>query len=130
MAPVSPPQGWTPQYVEDPYNPANPVGVDWLLWALDRYHVPPNSNVWADLATVWRSLLADPVQAAHVLGKLLSRLGEDRAPTAAAAPLLAFERFAGRPRAPFPACWHGRVAPAGELGLPCGRLTGPAARAG
>jgi Amidohydrolase len=28
--------------------------------------------------TVWRSLLADPVQAAHVLGKLLSRLGEDR----------------------------------------------------
>ena len=27
---------------------------------------------------VWRSLLADPVQAAHVLGKLLSRLGEDR----------------------------------------------------
>jgi len=26
---------------------------------------------------VWRSLLADPVQAAHVLGKLLSRLGED-----------------------------------------------------
>jgi hypothetical protein len=40
--------------------------------------VPPNSNVWADVATVWRSLLADPVQAAHVLGKLLSRLGEDR----------------------------------------------------
>jgi hypothetical protein len=31
-----------------------------------------------DLATVWRSLLADPVQAAHVLGKLLRRLGEDR----------------------------------------------------
>jgi len=40
--------------------------------------VPPNSNVWADLGTVWRALLADPVQAAHVLGKLLSRLGEDR----------------------------------------------------
>jgi hypothetical protein len=70
--------GWTPQYVEGPYNPASPVGVDSLIWALDRYHVPPNSNVWADLGTVWRSLLADPVQAAHVLGKLLSRLGEDR----------------------------------------------------
>ena len=70
--------GWTPQHAEGPYNPASPVGVDSLLWALDRYHVPPNSNVWADLATVWRSLLADPVQAAHVLGKLLSRLGEDR----------------------------------------------------
>src|SRR6266852_2415671 len=69
---------WTPQYVEGPYNPANPVGVDSLIWALDRYKVPPNSNVWADIATVWRSLLADPVQAAHMLGKLLSRLGQDR----------------------------------------------------
>ena len=70
--------GWTPQHIEGPYNPASPVGVDSLLWALDRYKVPPNSNVWADLGTVWRALLADPVQAAHVLGKLLSRLGEDR----------------------------------------------------
>ena len=70
--------GWNPQYTEGPYNPANPVGVDALLRALDRYRVPPNSNVWADVASVWRSLLADPVQAAHVLGKLLSRLGEDR----------------------------------------------------
>ena len=70
--------GWTPQHIEGPYNLADPVGVDSLLRALDRYKVPPNSNVWADMATVWRSLLADPVQAAHVLGKLLSRLGEDR----------------------------------------------------
>src|SRR6516225_229979 len=40
--------GWTPQYVEGPYKPAGPVGVDSLIWALDHYHVPPNSNVWAD----------------------------------------------------------------------------------
>jgi uncharacterized protein len=70
--------GWTPLHTEGPYNPADPVGVDSLIWALDRYRVPPHSNVWADVATVWRSLLAEPVQAAHVLGKLLSRLGEDR----------------------------------------------------
>ena len=43
--------GWTPQHAEGPYNPANPVGVDSLIWALDRYKVPPNSNVWADIAT-------------------------------------------------------------------------------
>lgn len=49
-----------------------------LLRALDHYRVPPGSNVWADVATVWRSLLSDPVQAAHVLGKLLSQLGQDR----------------------------------------------------
>ncbi len=69
---------WTPQHVEGPYNPADPVGVDSLLKALDDYKVPPNSNVWADLATTWRGLLSDPTQAAHVLGKLLKRLGEDR----------------------------------------------------
>ena len=40
--------------------------------------MPPNSNVWADVAAMWRYLLPHPVQAAHALGKLLSRLGEDR----------------------------------------------------
>lgn len=70
--------GWTPQHAEGPYNPADPVGVDSLIWALDRYRVPRNGNVWADIATVWRSLLSEPTQAAHVLGKLLKRLGEDR----------------------------------------------------
>jgi uncharacterized protein len=70
--------GWTPQHVEGRYNPADPVGVDSLIKALDHYQVPRNSNVWADIATVWRSLLAQPDQAAHVLGKLLSRLGTDR----------------------------------------------------
>jgi hypothetical protein len=70
--------GWTPQHVEGPYNPDDPVGVDSLLKALDDYNVPQNSNVWADLATMWRSLLTQPTQAAHAIGKLLKRLGEDR----------------------------------------------------
>jgi len=69
---------WTPYHTEGPYNPADPVGVDSLLSALDKYGVPPNSNVWADVAAMWRYLLPYPVQAAHALGKLLSRLGEDR----------------------------------------------------
>ena len=69
---------WTPYHAEGPYNPADPVGVDSLLTALDKYDVPPNSNVWADVAAMWRDLLPHPVQAAHALGKLLSRLGEDR----------------------------------------------------
>ena len=69
---------WTPQHVEGPYDPQDPVGVDSLLKALDDYGVPENSNVWADLATTWRSLLTEPTQAAHVSGKLLKRLGEDR----------------------------------------------------
>jgi uncharacterized protein len=69
---------WLPDHVEGPYNPADPVGIDSLIKALDDYHVPPDSNVWADIATTWRVLLADPTQAAHALGKLLKRLGTRR----------------------------------------------------
>jgi uncharacterized protein len=69
---------WIPGHTEGPYNPASPIGIDRLLAALDAHHVPPNSNVWVDIASVWRSLLSRPDQAAHLLGKLLSRVGEDR----------------------------------------------------
>jgi hypothetical protein len=34
--------------------------------------------VWVDLGTVWREVSKRPDEAAHVLGKLLSRVGEDR----------------------------------------------------
>jgi uncharacterized protein len=70
--------GWTPSHAEGPYNPADPVGIDSLLKALDDYRVLPDSNVWADVATMWRVLLAEPSQAAHALGKLLKRLGTRR----------------------------------------------------
>src|SRR5262249_1167606 len=60
---------WLPDHVEGPYNPTDPVGIDSLIKALDDYHVPPDSNVWADIATTWRVLLTDPTQAAPPLGK-------------------------------------------------------------
>ncbi len=70
---------WDPNRVEGPYDRSNPTsGIDSLLRALDDHSVPPNSNVWADLGTTWRVLLSEPDQAAHALGKLLSRVGEDR----------------------------------------------------
>jgi hypothetical protein len=69
---------WDSNHTEGPYNAAAPVGIDRLLAALDSHHVSPNSNVWVDIAAVWRNLLSRPQQAAHVLGKLLSRVGEDR----------------------------------------------------
>ena len=40
--------------------------------------MPPNDNVWVDIATLWRQLLTTPDQAAHALGKLLSRVGAQR----------------------------------------------------
>ena len=49
-----------------------------MLAALDRHGVPPNDNVWVDVATLWRQLLTTPDQAAHALGKLLGRVGTQR----------------------------------------------------
>jgi len=69
---------WEPSHIEGPYDPTATVGIDSLLTALDRHNVPPNDNVWVDLATMWRQLLTQPDQAAHALGKLLSRVGQQR----------------------------------------------------
>jgi predicted TIM-barrel fold metal-dependent hydrolase len=69
---------WDPSHVEGPYDPTTTIGVDSLLRALDTHDVPPNDNVWVDLASLWRQLLTQPDQAAHALGKLLSRVGEKR----------------------------------------------------
>jgi uncharacterized protein len=69
---------WDPSHVEGPYDPTATIGIDTLLAALDHHDVPPNDNVWVDLATLWRQLLTQPDQAAHAIGKLLSRVGQQR----------------------------------------------------
>ena len=70
---------WDPSHREGPYDPANSaIGINSLLKAMDDHGVAPNSNVWVDLGTTWRTVLTDPDQAAHVIGKLLKRVGEDR----------------------------------------------------
>jgi hypothetical protein len=51
--------------------------VNSLLKALDDHGIPPNANVHADLGTTWRETLDTPTEAAHVLGKLLTRVGAD-----------------------------------------------------
>lgn len=64
---------------EGPYDPADAeTGIDSLVRAMDDHGVPPNANVWAELGTTWRETMNDPDQAAHALGKLLKRVGEDR----------------------------------------------------
>jgi predicted TIM-barrel fold metal-dependent hydrolase len=69
---------WDPTHPEGPYDPNATIGIDTLLAALDRHQVPANDNVWVDVATLWRQLLTKPDEAAHALGKLLSRVGEQR----------------------------------------------------
>jgi hypothetical protein len=69
---------WDPSQVEGPYDPNASIGIDTLLASLDHHGVPPNDNVWVDIATLWRQLLTTPDQAAHAVGKLLSRVGTQR----------------------------------------------------
>ena len=67
------------QTTEGPYDPGRAErGVSSLIKALDDYGIPPSSNVWAELGTTWRETMSSPDEAAHVLGKLLTRVGEDR----------------------------------------------------
>jgi hypothetical protein len=52
-------------------------GVDRLVRSLRDAGVHPGGNVYAELGSTWRAVMGDPDQAAHVLGKLLSAVGED-----------------------------------------------------
>jgi hypothetical protein len=71
--------GFERETYEGPYDPNNATrGTNSLLKALDDYGIPRNANVYADLGTAWRETMRKPDQAAHVLGKLLKRVGEER----------------------------------------------------
>ncbi|MDH3705684.1 MAG: amidohydrolase [Acidimicrobiia bacterium] len=64
---------------EGPYDPADPNGgIDRLLVSCEAAGVGPGANVYAELGSTWRSVMGDPDQAAHTLGKLLVAFGEDR----------------------------------------------------
>ncbi len=57
---------------------AGSVGVNRLLSSLDAAGIEPGANVYAELGSTWWNAMRDPGIAAHVLGKLLARVGEDR----------------------------------------------------
>lgn len=61
---------------EGPFTPDG-RGVDRLVKSLRDAGIPPGNNVYAELGSTWKSVMADPGQAAHVLGKLLLAVGED-----------------------------------------------------
>ncbi|MBA3264134.1 MAG: amidohydrolase family protein [Thermoleophilaceae bacterium] len=63
---------------EGPYTAATAnVGINRLITAMKRDGVGPNENVYAELGSTWWTIMRDPEQAAHVLGKLLKHVGED-----------------------------------------------------
>jgi hypothetical protein len=70
--------GYEPGDSEGPYtdDTAN-VGVNRLIKTAVDNGIGKSGNVYAELGSTWRSVMSDPTQAAHVLGKLLKQFGAD-----------------------------------------------------
>ena len=63
---------------EGPYTEATAhIGVNRLVHSLRESKIAPGSNVYAELGTTWFCLIKRPIEAAHVLGKLLNAVGPD-----------------------------------------------------
>jgi predicted TIM-barrel fold metal-dependent hydrolase len=63
--------------LEGPYVEGNRIGINSLITVMRERGIGPGSNIFAELGTTWYQVMADPNQAAHVLGKLLLHVGED-----------------------------------------------------
>jgi predicted TIM-barrel fold metal-dependent hydrolase len=65
---------------EGPYDSSAspPRGVDRLVRSLADAGIGAGANVYAELGTTWFLMLRRPLEAAHVLGKLLVALGPER----------------------------------------------------
>lgn len=55
---------------------SNSDGVDTLIRSLRENGIAPNSNVYAELGSTWRFVMRDPDHAAHLMGKLLTHVGQ------------------------------------------------------
>jgi predicted TIM-barrel fold metal-dependent hydrolase len=67
---------------EGPYDPVGlpdtaAIGVNSLIKALEDNGIAPGSNVFAELGSLWGSVMTRLDEAQHVIGKLLKHVGED-----------------------------------------------------
>ena len=63
---------------EGPYTESTAdVGVNRLVSTVMECGISPGSNIYAELGTTWYCLIKRPLEAAHVLGKLLNAVGPD-----------------------------------------------------
>jgi hypothetical protein len=70
--------GIEPDQTQWTYDKTATRGVDALIRSLEENGIGKDGNVYAELGSAWRMVMGDPDQAAHLLGKLLKHLGEDR----------------------------------------------------
>jgi len=62
---------------EGPYREEDNWGVNRLITSVRKAGIGPGGNVNAELGSTWKVLMANPEQAAHVIGKLLVAFGEN-----------------------------------------------------
>lgn len=62
---------------ERAYDEADDYGVNRLIASARKAGIGPGGNVFAELGSTWRTVMTDPTQAAHVVGKLLVAFGPD-----------------------------------------------------
>jgi predicted TIM-barrel fold metal-dependent hydrolase len=68
-----------PDGEEGPYEEStSDRGVNRLIASLEEHGVEPGRNVYAEIGSTWYLALRRPREAAHILGKLLRGVGEDR----------------------------------------------------
>ena len=71
--------GYEPDVSEEgPHADAPDRGVSRLVTSLAGAGLEPGANVYAELGSTWFLMLRRPREAAHVIGKLLLAVGEDR----------------------------------------------------
>ena len=70
--------GFEPEGKEGPFDPDFDFSINTLINALQKNDIGPQGNVYAELGSTWRFVMRDPDRAAHVIGKLLKYVGEDR----------------------------------------------------
>ena len=67
--------GYENSSTEGPYSRDAAVGVNRLITSVLDADSP--TNVYAELGSTWRNVMASPDEAAHLIGKLLVHIGED-----------------------------------------------------
>lgn len=73
--------GWQQNVDEDhAFDPMddNPRGVDRLIKGCVDNGIGNSGNVYAELGSTWQGIMGSPMEAAHVIGKLLKYIGPDR----------------------------------------------------
>ena len=60
-----------------PYDPEVNAGVNNVIKALEDNNLGQGSNLYAEMGSLWATVMTDSVAAQHVVGKLLKYFGED-----------------------------------------------------